>query len=209
MRLLDLFCCAGGAAKGYHDAGFTDIIGVDINPQPRYPYSFVQGDALEYVAKFGCRFNAIHASPPCQAYSETQRLMGRSHPDLIAKTRDVLQSLPVHWVIENVPGSPLINPVELCGSMFGLRTYRHRLFEASFPIVAPGHPPHVAPQAKMGRPPKDGQFIHVVGNFSGMEFARKAMGIEWMVRGEMSQAVPPSFTEFIGKQMIASIMEIA
>lgn len=209
MRLLDLFCCAGGAAKGYHDAGFTDIIGVDINPQPRYPYSFVKGDALEYVAKFGCRFNAIHASPPCQAYSETQRLMGRSYPDLIAKTREVLQSLPVHWVIENVPGSPLINPVELCGSMFGLRTYRHRLFEASFPIVAPEHPLHVAPQAKMGRPPKDGQFIHVVGNFSGMEYARKAIGIDWMVRGEMSQAVPPSFTEFIGKQMIDSIKGIA
>lgn len=103
-------------------------------------------------------------------------------------------------------GSPLISPVELCGSMFGLRTYRHRLFETSFPVTVPEHPEHTAPQAKMGWPPKEGEFIHVVGNFSGVDYARKAMNIDWMNRNEMAQAIPPAYTEYLGWQLRAALM---
>jgi len=204
-RLLDLFCCAGGAGTGYARAGF-DVVGVDISPQPRYPFEFHQGDALEFLREHGHKFDAVHASPPCQAYSETRKIQNNSHPELIPPTRAALQRLGLPWVIENVPGSPLNNPVELCGAMFGLRTYRHRLFETSFPLTVPEHPAHDAPQAKMGRPPKDGDFIHVVGNFSGVEYAKAAMGIDWMNRNEMAQAIPPAYTEYLGWQLRAALM---
>ena len=203
--LLDLFCCAGGAAMGYAKAGF-DVVGVDIEPQPNYPFEFHQDDAINFLALEGHNFDAIHASPPCQAYSETQRLRGNTHPELIPQVRANLISTLKPWVIENVPGSPLIEPVELCGSMFGLHVYRHRLFEASFRITPPVHWPHTAPQTKMGRKPKDGEFIHVVGNFSGVEYAKRAMGIDWMNRNEMAQAIPPAYTEFIGWQLRAALM---
>lgn len=204
-RLLDLFCCAGGAGMGYALAGF-DVVGVDINPQPNYPFEFWQGDALEFVREHGHEFDAIHASPPCQAYSETRKIRSNDHPELIPPTRAALHRLGLLWVIENVPGSPLIDPVELCGAMFGLRTYRHRLFETNFPVTVPPHPAHDAPQAKMGRPPKDGDFIHVVGNFSGVEYAKAAMGIDWMNRNEMAQAIPPAYTEYLGWQLRAALM---
>jgi len=105
MILLDLFCKAGGAAMGYHRAGF-DVIGVDIEPQPNYPFEFVQADAIEYLIANGRQFDAIHASPPCQAYSITQKLQGRKHPELIAPTRAALKHIGCPWVIENVPESP-------------------------------------------------------------------------------------------------------
>lgn len=190
---------------GYHRAGF-DVVGVDLEPQPRYPFPFHQCDALEYLKAHGHEFDAIHASPPCQAYSETQKLQGNEHPELIPPTREALKALGLPWIIENVPGSPLINPVELCGAMFGLRTYRHRLFETSFAITVPHHPEHTARQTKMGRAPKAGEFIHVVGNFSGVEYARQAMGIDWMNRDEMAQAIPPAYTTFIGWQLRAALM---
>lgn len=204
-RILDLFCCAGGAGMGYHRAGF-DVVGVDIDPQPNYPFPFHQGDALKFLRAHGHEFDAIHASPPCQAYSETQKLQGNDHPELIPPIREALKALGLPWIIENVPGSPLIDPVELCGGMFGLHTYRHRLFETSFPLTAPAHPEHTARQTKMGRKPKDGEFIHVVGNFSGVAYAREAMDIDWMNRDEMAQAIPPAYTQFIGWQLRAALM---
>jgi len=124
---------------GYARAGF-EVVGVDINPQPRYPFEFHQADALDYLREHGHRFDAVHASPPCQAYSETRKIQSNEHPELIPPTRAALQRVGLPWVIENVPGSPLIDPVELCGAMFGLRVYRHRLFEASFPVTVPEHP---------------------------------------------------------------------
>jgi DNA (cytosine-5)-methyltransferase 1 len=202
VRLLDLFCCAGGAAMGYHQAGF-EVVGVDIQPQPRYPFEFIQADALDIPALW--QFDAIHASPPCQAYSNAQRLRKNDHPDLIGPVRERLIESGVPYVIENVFGAPLREPTTLCGGMFGLKVYRHRLFETSFPIWAPHHPPHTAKQAKMGRPPKEGEFIQVVGNFSGVEYARAAMGIGWMTRDELREAIPPAFTQFIGKQLLAHI----
>ena len=139
MRILDLFCCAGGSAKGYANAGF-DVVGVDVEPQPHYPYEFHQSDALSFPFD---GFDAIHASPPCQGYSVTRAMhQGKQHPMLIESTRARLVSSGLPYVIENVPGAPLQNPVTLCGEMFGLRVIRHRLFESNFYIPQPRHAPH-------------------------------------------------------------------
>jgi DNA (cytosine-5)-methyltransferase 1 len=203
-RLLDLFCCAGGASEGYHRAGF-DVVGVDIEPQPHYPFEFHQADALTYPLD---GFDAVAASPPCQKHTLCQRIQKNEHPELIAPIRKRLRAAGIPYIIENVVGAPLIDPIELCGAMFGLRTYRHRLFECSFPILAPTHPKHTAPVRKMGRPVRDGEFMHVVGNFSGVALARKAMGIDWMVRDELREAIPPAYTEFIGRAAIEYLSAI-
>ncbi|WP_457149748.1 DNA methylase [Mycobacteroides abscessus] len=200
-RLLDLFCCAGGAGYGYAEAGF-EVTGVDIDPQPRYPFQFIQADALAFLMEFGHEYDAVHASPPCQRFTNAQKIQGNQHPDYLESVRGLLQADGRPYVIENVPGAPLIDPVVLCGAMFGLRTYRHRLFESNVPLVAPEHPQHVATVTKMGRPPKDGEFMHVVGNFSGVDRAKEAMGIDWMTRDELREAIPPAYTEFLGRQML-------
>ena len=143
-RLLDLFCCAGGAAKGYSDAGF-EVVGVDINPQPNYPFEFIQADVLNMDIGFLQDFDAIHASPPCQSYSDLAKRNRNAdaHPRLIEPVREMLDKSGRPYVIENVEGAPLQNPIVLCGTMFkGLRVIRHRLFEANFPLVAPEHIPH-------------------------------------------------------------------
>lgn len=201
MRALDLFCCAGGAGMGLHRAGF-DVVGVDIEPQPYYPFEFHKADAMTFPLD---GFDFIWASPPCQAYTLCQRIRDNEHPDLVGPIRARLRASGVPWAIENVVGAPLRDPIELCGSMFGLHVYRHRLFECSFPIQAPYHPRHVAPVTKMGRPPKPGEFMHVVGNFSGVDQARKAMGIDWMPRDRLREAIPPAFSEFIGRAALAHI----
>lgn len=206
-RLLDLFCCSGGAGTGYARAGF-EVIGVDIAAQRHYPFEFYQDDALDYLAKNSDHFDAFHASPPCQAYTTAQRIRGRVHPDLIGPVRDAFTRISGGrpWVIENVPGAPLQDPVELCGSMFkGLRVYRHRLFESNIPLPVPAHPEHVAPIQKMGRPPAPGEFMHVVGNFSGVAQAREAMGIDWMTRDGLREAIPPAYTEHIGRTLLAVV----
>jgi len=203
--LLDLYCCAGGSSVGYHNAGF-DIVGMDRDPQPNFPFEFIQGAAEHLDPSFFFGFAAISASPPCQAYTIAQRINRNKHPDLVAITREKLQASGLPWVIENVVRAPLINPAMLCGSMFPhLRTYRHRLFETNFPLVAPPHPEHIAPVRKMGRPPQEGDFMHVVGNFSGIAQARKAMGIDWMTRDELREAIPPAYTEFVGQQLMRHI----
>jgi DNA (cytosine-5)-methyltransferase 1 len=221
MRLLDLFCGAGGCSVGYHRAGFTEIVGVDLVPQSRYPFRFVQADALEYLShvRLGA-FDAVVASPPCQAYSAARSLNpGRSYPGLLGPTRDALIRLGAPWVIENVEGSPMGPPygvheaVMLCGTMFALKTLRHRLFEASFPLVPfPLHPKHPLVRTHDRRKKhggrKDIDFVAVYGgNVSGSEGAA-AMGIDWMVgRGEVSQAIPPAYTEYVGRQLVAHIAQ--
>lgn len=194
---LDLFCGAGGASMGLHRAGF-DVVGVDVRPQPRYPFLFVQADATQPPFDLAA-FDFIWASPPCQAFTLAQRIQGNDHPDLIEPVRVMLAASGRPYAIENVTGAPLRRPIELCGAMFGLRTYRHRLFETSFPCPQPWHHAHelIAPTAKMGRRVQDGEFIHVVGNFSGVEIAREAMGIDWMARDELSEAIPPAYGEFV------------
>lgn len=202
--LLDLFCGAGGASVGYHRAGF-DVIGIDINPQPRYPFPFIQADALGGMVEAKVDWEgyaAIHASPPCQAFTRAKQLQGNAHPDLLRAVRELLAATGKPYVIENVPGAPLINPTTLCGMMFGLNVYRHRLFESNVPLPLIMHPPHHKKQVKMGRPVREGDIIQVVGCFSGIGYARKAMGISWMTRDELAQAIPPAYTEWIGKQII-------
>lgn len=193
-RALDLFCCAGGASEGLRRAGF-DVVGVDIDPQPHYPFEFHQADAMTFPLD---GFDFIWASPPCQAYTLCQRIQNNEHPDLVAPTRERLKASGALWCIENVPGAPLVDPIELCGMMFSLKTYRHRLFECSYPIEQPAHPAHEARSAKMGRPIRSGEFIQVVGNFSNVAFAREAMDISWMPRDKLREAIPPAFAEYVG-----------
>ncbi len=208
--LLDLFCGAGGAAVGYHRAGF-DVMGVDHRPQPRFLFRFVQADALEYLAEHGREFDAIHASPPCQAYSVATPVSVRAnHPDLLAVTRNALLATGRIWVIENVVGAPMLYHVTLCGGMFGLRVYRHRRFETSHLIFSPPHPPHVAPAtgARGNRERKrlyqeDGYHATICGN--GGSHWGDAMGIDWMIGKELSQAIPPAYTEFIGGRLMAVV----
>ncbi|WP_064078356.1 DNA cytosine methyltransferase [Prescottella equi] len=207
MKLLDLFCCQGGASMGYHRAGF-EVVGVDISPQPHYPFEFHQGDALAFLMEFGDEFDVIAGSPPCQAHTNAQKIMGNQHPDFIDSMRALLpEGKP--YVIENVPGAPLRNPIELCGAMFGLGTYRHRLFETNIHIDVPEHPEHSARTTKMGRKPQPGEFMHVVGNFSGVQQAREAMGIDWMTRDGLRESIPPAYTEHIGGQLLANLAEVA
>ncbi|MFJ2001631.1 class I SAM-dependent methyltransferase [Streptomyces chartreusis] len=207
-RLLDLFCCQGGAAKGYADAGF-DVTGVDKDPQPRYPYRFVQADAIAFVLEHGAQFDFIHTSPPCQHDTECQRIQGNTHPDLIAPTRAALETTGRPWVMENVRGAvpKLRDPVMLCGAMFALETYRHRFFEpgGGFRLDQPGHYAHTVPQAKMGRPVPPGHYGQYVGNFSGVDLARRVMGVPWMNRDGIRECIPPAYAEHIGRHALTHL----
>jgi DNA (cytosine-5)-methyltransferase 1 len=213
---------------GYHRAGF-DVVGVDIQPQPRYPFEFHQADALEVLASLpterpglpGWWPDAIHASPPCQDHSET-RDFGGAHGTgwMLLATRDRLAAQNLPWVVENVQGSPLphqcdlngANGLVICGCMFpelrGL-IYEDRLFETSFPVAQPPHRFHQWPQTKMGRPPKAGECMQVTGHFSGVPEARRRYGIPWMTQGELAQAIPPAYTEHIGRQLLTAINNAA
>lgn len=207
-RLLDLYCGAGGAAMGYHRAGF-DVVGVDTEPQPRYPFMFVQDDALDFLARNAQHFVAAHASPPCQRFSAMSAcrpgLSGR-YPDLIGPTRAALQDGIRAWVLENVPKSPLRPDAVLCGQMFGLRLYRHRLFESNAAISAPPHPRHLVPGSAAGHW-KPGRIISVSGNCAPIAEAREAMGIDWMRRDELAEAIPPAYTEWIGGQLLSHLAQ--
>ncbi len=211
-RLLDTFCGAGGAGMGYRRAGF-EVVGVDIKPQPHYPFEFIQADALEYIAEHGREYDVIHASPPCQAYSVTASLSNGNHPQLIEDTREAIQKIGKSYVIENVVGAPLINPLMLCGTMFGLQVIRHRLFEINPPIYFPPFSCNHDGTVSGNRALRDGKrvtpclndfdFITVVGHDFILSDARIAMDIDWMGQKEISQAIPPAYTEFIGKQLIS------
>ena len=281
MRLLDLFCGAGGVAMGYHRAGFDEIVGVDIAPQPRYPFEFVQADALEYLTEHGQEFDAIHASPPCQGYSIMHNLpwlRGRDYSLLLLPTLEMLEALGKPYVVENVMGARYgsktlkkrgledhgLKAGWLCGAMFGLPFYRHRLFATNWFWLTPGHPRHIQriragrelkdraskivtiptrsgnfnPNYRKenarhigllnqgGQPPSGGGlklregYEHVefamptlanwqngadgigIGHAKGWRLAAEAMGIDWMKRDELTQAIPPVFTEFIGRQLL-------
>jgi DNA (cytosine-5)-methyltransferase 1 len=181
------------------------VVGVDINPQRHYPYTFIQGDALAVLAEIGHEFDAVHASPPCQGYSWTQRIQDNEHPKDVDDVRAELIRLGKPYIIENVPGAPLKDPVTLCGAMFGLRTYRHREFESSIKLEVPKHPEHVARQNKMGRVCQPDEFMHIVGNFIGAELAREIMECPWMSRRELREAIPPAYTRYLGRQLIGHV----
>lgn len=216
--LVDLFCCAGGMAMGYARAGFKPV-GVDIKPQPRYPFAFVQGDALTTFKRIldgpnGHRVAAVHASCPCQAHSDLQKQSKRYYEDFIEPTREMLQASGLPYIIENVEGAPLLDPVTLCGAMFPeLRVYRHRLFEANFPLTVPEHPRHAAKcfthdkrKAHYGAPVTDETFFQVTGggNATVAQKAR-AMGIDWMTGKELNEAIPPAYAEYLGRQLMAEV----
>jgi len=210
MRLLDLFCGAGGAGMGYHLAGF-EVVGVDINPQPHYPFEFHQADALEYVAEHGREFDVIHASPPCQEYSTTKAMPNvGEYPKLIEPVRELSLSTGKPYVIENVPGAPLDNPLLLCGSMFGLSLIRHRIFETRPVIWFPPGPcqcRHLFTNSSRNYSSFENgaTAITVAGNNYPLSDGKIAMGVDWMTnRNELSEAIPPAYTEFIGKQLITS-----
>jgi DNA (cytosine-5)-methyltransferase 1 len=206
LRLLDLFCGAGGAAVGYSRAGFDEIVGVDIKPQPRYPFEFVQADALAYPLD---GFDAIHASPPCQRFTAMRTMYNaKEHADLLTPTRERLRGQSAPYVIENVPGSPTAG-LTLCGSMFGLgirgaQLRRHRLFEV-WPqlIMTPAcnhHSPVIGVYGQHGRDRR-----RSVETFYSVEDGRGAMGIDWMTGDELSQAIPPAYTEYVGRALIAAL----
>lgn len=190
---------------GYHRAGF-EVVGVDINPQPHYPFEFHQADALVYLSTLGGPrtrrdFDAIHASPPCQHYSVTHTIHATyKYPDLVAPVRALLGLSGLPYVIENVPNAPLMDPIVLCGEMFGLGFIRHRLFESNWTLARPAHVAH--------RRPGD-SYMTIAGHWSGIADGREAMGIEWMSRDELSQAISPAYTEWIGAQLMASVLQVA
>ncbi len=211
MKVLDLFCGAGGAAMGLHRAWpEAEIFGVDIVPQPHFPFEFIQCDwqeALRTLPGIWERCDRddlfVWASPPCQRYSTMTKKWGRSdnHPDLIPEVREELQALECPFVIENVPGAPLLTPTLLCGSMFGLKVRRHRIFESSFPMLSLSCN-HSAQKEVVG------VYGHAGGSskrdglkFKGTDSWRDAMGIDWMTGKELAEAIPPAYSEFIAKQV--------
>lgn len=209
-RLLDLFCKAGGCTKGYQRAGFY-VVGVDIEPQPRYcGDEFVQADALEYVRKYGHEFDAIHASPPCQAYSVTSNMpwVGE-YPQLIEPVRELLQETGKPYVIENVVGAPL-DGITLCGTMFGLKLFRHRIFETSWFMLGIPHAPHTEQIGRNG-------FVCMAGHgdsgrgripadHRSVQAWKRAAGIDWMTRDELAEAIPPAYTEYIGSYLMEGLI---
>ncbi len=208
-RLLDLFCGAGGAAVGYSRAGF-EVVGVDLAPQPHYPFEFIQADALIVLgalndgAYYEERIDAIHASPPCQLWSSTTPDRSE-HVDLITPLRPLLEATGLPYVIENVPGAPLVNPVVLCGSSFGLKVRRHRLFETNWPLLVPP-----CSHGQQGQPVG----VYGEGSSKGQKRGRKAdneaevlavMEMPWADRAGATQAIPPAYTELIGHQLMSHL----
>jgi DNA (cytosine-5)-methyltransferase 1 len=206
-RLLDLFCGAGGAGMGYHRAGF-EVVGVDIDPQPRYPFEFHQADALECSLD---GFDAIHASPPCQQFTAYRRRgdgVGDSYPNLIPPTRERLEAVGVPYVIENVPGAPLRNWVQLCGTSFALDVERHRWFEmscwaATLPCAHGRNSPRF-PQATNRRNLR--RTVEVGVWRIPLPIQHAAMGIDWMTLEELSEAIPPAYTEYLGAWLLEAVI---
>ncbi|MDU0328610.1 DNA cytosine methyltransferase [Paenibacillus sp. 3LSP] len=219
-KLLDLYCKAGGCSAGYARAGF-EVVGVDINPQPNYPYEFIQADALEILKdkEFVSQFAVIAASPPCQAHSKAKSLsLARNggqygeHKDLIPETRELLIATGKPYIIENVAGAPLINPLKLYGSQFkNLYTQRERWFESNIPLVAPEQPKVSMKTPAAGNGIGEDGSISICGSGGVRGLNAKQIrlywgfalgGIDWMTRAELAEAIPPAYTEFLGKQAL-------
>ena len=214
-RLLDLFCKEGGASRGYADAGF-DVVGVDRAPQPRYPYEFIQADAVDVLADLDYlrSFDVLAGSPPCQAHSALAASNPHTYADLIPQTRAAFQAAGRPYVIENVVGAPLLNPILLCGTMFdlaagGYQLLRHRLFETSTPITSPpcrhDNRPVIGVYGNKARCRRRGNGIPSMGTNLPKQLGEQAMGIDWMTINGLSEAIPPAYTEWVGRQLIAHL----
>ena len=200
-RALDLFCGAGGASTGLCQAGF-EVTGIDIHSQPRYPFEFFQSDALEASL---AGFDLVWASPPCQRYTRAQNAAknAHNHPDLIAPVRDKLIKWGGPWIIENVVGAPLIDPVTVCGLKLGLKVKRHRLFESNLPIQGSGCGDHRQDYYVIfGHECRNRRHGLAAGRKNRIAIGRQAMGISWMTRGELSEAIPPAYAKFLGLQVL-------
>jgi DNA (cytosine-5)-methyltransferase 1 len=199
-RALDLFCGAGGASMGLYRAGF-DVTGIDINPQPRYPFKFIEGDAMD--ADLG-GYDLVWASPPCQRYTVAQNAAknAAAHPDLIPAVREMLEAWGGPWIIENVIGAPLRNPTLLCGLAMGLKVKRHRIFESNHFLLSPLCPSHNQDYYVIfGHEVRNRRHGQAAGRKNKISEGRAAMGIDWMTRGELSEAIPPVYSEFLGRQI--------
>lgn len=206
MKLLDLYCGVGGCSVGYARAGF-DVVGVDLYKQPRYPFPFVQANAIDYLLTHWREFDVIAASPPCPPHTAINHAKKGKLMSLVEPTREALRSTGKPYVMENVPGAPLLDPLVLCGSMFeGLAVIRHRLFESNVPLIAPGPCKHLGTVA-------DGTYVSVHGGGQRSTHTipykeqrprwEKAMGINWAgTRKELVNAIPPAYTEWIGRQLM-------
>lgn len=206
-KLLEVYCSAGGSSVGYQRAGW-EVDGVDIMPQRHFPFRFFKADAVEFIYEHGHRYDAIVGGPVCKRYSKTWRIQTLDHPTQIPATRAAMVASGKPYIIENVEDAlpELLTPMLLCGQDFGLHTYRHRLFESNVRLVRPGsHAPHIKPTVKMGRALRPGDYYHAVGNFSSVEIIRADMGVEWMNRQEIAQCIPPSYTQYLGTQLKASL----
>jgi DNA (cytosine-5)-methyltransferase 1 len=206
MKLLDLFCGAGGASKGYAMAGFK-VTGIDVKHGKRYPFEYIRADVRDYLdLDFLQQFDVIAASPPCQTHSATKHLRNAqgkntSKIDMIPEVREALIASGKPYVIENVPNAPLINPIQLCGSGFGLKVRRHRLFESNVPIMG-----NTCNHKAQGKP------VGIYGSMRDeipngghtaktMQEAHQSMGIDWMIWGELVESIPPAYTHYIGVQL--------
>jgi DNA (cytosine-5)-methyltransferase 1 len=232
-RLLDLFCGAGGAGRGYELAGW-EVVGVDIAAQPNCPFKFIRADALEVLGEhwitFDGRFDAIHASPPCQhftAYGRSVKDIKDRYEDLLAPTRELLQQTGLPYVIENVVGAPMNDPLLLCGSMFDMDIQRHRLFETNWPVEPPVWPcrhgiwgPNRYPGGRWkARKENDPTITPSTPVRNSMEIGRwninlekqkQAMGVDWKIDvRELSEAIPPAYTQFVGEQLLAHVQSVA
>jgi DNA (cytosine-5)-methyltransferase 1 len=211
IRVLDGCCGAGGAAVGYHqaftEAGYDiDITGVDVHPQKNYPFRFWQGDIIEHLMRHGREYDFIHVSPPCQDYTIASKIYRNKGKDygtawLLPAVYEILQRTSVPWVIENVVGAPMHAPVRLCGSMFGLNVVRHRLFDSSHMLYPKGQCLHTGTEITVtGHGTPSWNRIKYGKNNSAAD-SRAAMGIDWMNRAELSQAIPPAYTRWLGRQI--------
>jgi len=222
-RLLDLFCGAGGAAMGYHRAGF-EVVGVDIAPQPHYPFEFIQLDALALLDTYladgeGIPFDAIHASPPCQDHTALKtKHDGHGNGWMLDATIDRLRPLTIPWIVENVPGPTVTMRgwwFVLCGSSFGLDVRRHRRFRSNCLLMPPAcrhdlQPPRFRSLDKR-RGDKLASVVGVHGhvNYAGeAEIRNAAMGVDWMTQPELAQAIPPAYTEWIGRELIGAMADV-
>lgn len=201
---------------GYSRAGF-EVVGVDIAPQRHYPFEFHQGDAIEFAKEHAHEFDVIHASPPCQVHSALRAMAGPHRRDLIPQTREVLVASGLPYVIENVPGAPLEDPVTYCATSFRLDMLRHRNFESNVSLVAPAcdhdaqaarSPGYPARRYHSGKAvTKTSPWVTVAGRGlgPGMDVWRAVMGIDWMTWQELPQAIPPAYTEHIGHQLLEAL----